>query len=215
MLPYLGIILPSGIPITDVGTYVDVAVKVLYEEYFKPALESAVTKVKEVFTVTIPNTLKEFFTWLGISIYNALIYVIDRILDTIEWGFNLIRPYLSYAIMITVAWFIATRTLEDPNIPFWKKFIYPILGIILGAVLGELFSALVPERISIPKISTVVKPIVTEAPISTKTLYGIYAESLISTKTLYSIYAESLIQTKTLYGVSEWSVSTMTLYATA
>ena len=215
MLPYLGIILPSGIPIADVGVYVSTAVKVLYEEYFKPALDSFVTKVKEVFTITIPTAIKDFFTWLGISIYNAIIYVIDRILNVIDWIFNMIRPYLPYVIMITVAWFITTRTLENPNIPFWKKFVYPILGIILGIVLGEIFDALVPERISIPKISTEMKPIVTETPISTKTLYGIHAETLVSTKTLYGICVESLISTRTLYGVSEWLASTKTLYATA
>ena len=148
--------------------------------------------------------------------YNALIYIADRILNVIDWFFNLVRPYLPYAIMISVSWFMTTRALENPEYPLWKKIVYPIVGIILGIALGEIYDRLVPERIMIPKISTEVKPIVTETPISTITLFGIYGETPIVTKTLYSTFAESPISSITLYGTytpAESPISTKTLYS--
>mgnify|MGYP000327145228 CR=1 FL=1 len=234
MLPYLGIILPPEISVVDVGTYADAVAKVLYEDYFRPTLDTVVTKAKEILTATIPNSVKGFFTWLGTSIYNAIIYVIDQFIGLIEWLFNTVRAYLPYAIMISVAWFMTSSVIGNPNVPLWKKVLYPIISPILGIILGELFSALVPERISLPRISTKIKPIVTETPISTITLFTIYKERAIATRTLYStsfetaiatitLYgkyttAESLIESKTLYGVyttGESLVATRTLYAVA
>ena len=107
---------------------------------------------------TIYNAIIGFFTWLGTSIYNAIVWVIDQVIGFFEYVLNSIRQYLPYAIMVTVAWIIITRTWKSENLSLLKKIGITIVTPIVSFLISKIFDSIVPMGVQLPRLGIAIQP---------------------------------------------------------
>jgi len=108
---------------------------------------------------TLFDIIKDFFVYLGTSIWNAIIWVVDQIIGIVEWLINSFRSWLPYAIMVTLMWFGATHAFKDSQLGIEQKAIRTLGSILLAPIVAMVFDALVPSSFVLPRISASPKEI--------------------------------------------------------
>ena len=109
------------------------------------------------------TSIVNFFTWLGTAIYNAIVGFIDSVIGFIEYVLNSIRQYLPYAIMITMAWTIITRTWKSEKLSFLKKIGLTIATPIVSFLISKIFDSIVPIGVQLPRLGVAIQPPVVES----------------------------------------------------
>ena len=133
----------------------------IWEGFSSAVYDGLVKPVVDFFSwlgTTIYNAIIDFFTWLGTSIYNAIVWVIDQVIGFFEYVLNSIRQYLPYAIMVTVAWIIITRTWKSENLSLLKKIGITIVTPIASFLISKVFDSIVPMGVQLPRLGVAIQP---------------------------------------------------------
>jgi len=107
---------------------------------------------------SIIKPVYDFVTWLGQQIWNALIFVVDKFLEGVEWFLNYIRGYLKYAIMIVIAWLGVSRAVKSDTMRLRDRILWLIFSPVAGAVTAEIFDRLVPVAVTLPRLKPILIP---------------------------------------------------------
>ena len=138
----------------------------IWEGFSSAVYDGLVKPIADFFSwlgTTIYNAIIDFFTWLGTSIYNAIVWVIDQVIGFFEYVLNSIRQYLPYAIMITIAWTIITRTWKSEKLSFLKKIGLTIATPIISFLISKIFDSIVPIGVQLPRLGVAIQPPVVES----------------------------------------------------
>ena len=133
----------------------------IWEGFSSAVYDGLVKPIADFFSwlgTTIYNAIIDFFTWLGTSIYNAIVWVIDQVIGFFEYVLNSIRQYLPYAIMVTVAWIIITRTWKSENLSLLKKIGITIVTPIVSFLISKVFDSIVPMGVQLPRLGVAIQP---------------------------------------------------------
>ena len=133
----------------------------IWEGFSSAVYDGLVKPIVDFFSwlgTTIYNAIIDFFTWLGTSIYNAIVWVIDQVIGFFEYVLNSIRQYLPYAIMVTVAWIIITRTWKSENLSLLKKIGITIVTPIASFLISKVFDSIVPMGVQLPRLGVAIQP---------------------------------------------------------
>jgi len=110
----------------------------------------------EGFVNYIVDSIQGFLSWLGEQLWNAFVWVIDRFIDAIEYFLNTIRGYIFYIIMISFSYIITRHVLKDEKAPLYKKILYPILSVPIGAIIATILDRVIPTTVMLPRFGVAV-----------------------------------------------------------